>query len=134
MKPIIGVATYVGLYRLYVELLNNHGLKTGFKAKGSWNKSIKFPFWDNWSYTHLIWGAFAHLLKINTATIFGLSFVNEFIYEPYRCNQFSSGNKSINYAQYCDPLGHKVADIIYTMIGYGLISYLREPLSSKNTD
>ena len=25
MKPIIGVATYVGLYRFYVELLNNNG-------------------------------------------------------------------------------------------------------------
>ena len=33
------------------------------------------------------------------------------------------GDESIYYAQYCDPLGHKVTDFIYTMAGYGLMNY-----------
>ncbi len=125
MKPVLGIITYVGLYGIYVEALNRHGLKTDFKRKGSWNKSTRFPYWDNWSYTHLLWGGFANMLKINTPSTFALSFINEFIYEPYRCNKYSSGDTNISYAQFCDPVGHKVADTIYTMLGYVVVGLLK---------
>ena len=58
-----------------------------------------------------------------------LSTMNEFIYEPYRCEKFAKGDLSINYAQYCDSGGHKVADTLYTMVGYGLLKLFVNNLS-----
>ena len=125
MNPLIGIITYVGTYKLYVEGLNMYGLKSGFKGRGKWKKAITFPYWDNWSWTHIIWGGFGAILNLNIGTMFALSAMNEFIYEPYRCEKYAKGDLNINYAQHCDPVGHKVADAIYTMVGYGLIKPLR---------
>jgi len=119
----------VGLYRIYVEFLNRKGMNTDFKRKGGWVKSLTFPYWDNWAWTHLIWGAIGGVMGLNLATMTTLSILNEFMYEPSRCQRYAAGDKSIYYAQYCDPFGHKVADATYTMIGYSLFNALHTPKS-----
>jgi len=125
MTPLMGVLLYIGTYRLYVEILNNQGLKTGLKDDSKWQKSMNFPYWDNWSWTHLIYGGLAAIFKFNFVTIFSFSIINEFFYEPYRCHKYSQGDKTINYAKKCDPLGHKVADTVYTLVGYELLKRIR---------
>ena len=127
MNPLLSVVFYVGLYRIYVEFLNRKGLKTGFKRKGGWVKSLTFPYWDNWAWTHLAWGALGGVMGLNLATMATLSVLNEFMYEHSRCQRYSEGDKSIYYAQYCDPFGHKVADATYTLVGYAMFKALHPP-------
>jgi len=118
MNQIIGTLFYAGLYRAYVEVVNQHGLKKNSKRIGNWQKAVTFPYMDYWTITHLIWGGLGAAIGLNQLTMLTLASINEFIYEPYRCYAYAQGNKSIHYAQYCDPFPHKVADAIYTMAGY----------------
>jgi hypothetical protein len=128
----IEVIPYIGLYGVYVLILNEHGLMSGFKRKEGWQKSTEFPYWDNWAWTHFVWGALGSIFNLNTPAMVTLAFANEFIYEPYRCKKYGEGDKSIYYAQYCDSLGHKVADFIYTLAGYGLMNYFYRDLGSDD--
>lgn len=122
---MIGIIMYIGTYGIYVSKLNKIGLETGFKRKGAWQKSIIFPYWDNWSGTHLIWGGFGALLNLTTSTMVVLSILNEFYYEPNRCAKYKKGDTSISYAQHCDSKGHKIADTLYTLLGYGIVKTLK---------
>ena len=118
MNQIIGTLFYAGLYRGYVEVANQHGLKKNSNRAGNWQKAVTFPYMDYWTITHLIWGGLGAAIGLNQLTMLTLASINEFIYEPYRCYVYAQGNESIHYAQYCDPFPHKVADAIYTMAGY----------------
>ena len=53
---------------------------------GGWQKAESFPYWDNWSWTHIGWGALASLMGLSTPTFVVINAANELILEKALCH------------------------------------------------
>ena len=110
---------------VYVAIVNAIGLKYG-KPGGKWDKSTKFPYWDNWSYTHLAWGAIAGLMGITPQAFLAINLGEEFVFEPALAYGKSKGLDWIVFSSVPDPFPHKVADAIYSQAGHTMAYTIRK--------
>jgi hypothetical protein len=97
---------------------------------GGWQKAESFPYWDNWSWTHIGWGALASLMGLSIPTFIVINAANELILEKALCHA-ADNIEAIKFSANCDPWPHIAADFTYGMIGYMVAKQVAPPIITR---
>jgi len=120
------VVKYVGTYFVYIIIVNQIVWmikQKGIKMGPGWEKAKKFPYFDNWTATHMGWSIIAAMVGIKPGTFLLLNLGNEFILEPLLAYGHNAGISYIMFASEHDPFWHKVADAAYSQATHDLVYY-----------
>lgn len=112
-------------YAAWVIGFNTLGLMFGKLGPAQGKKAKRFPYFDNWTYTHFLWGGVGGYMGLKPLTFTVLNFLNEFGLEPLMAYAHSKGATWISFASEPDPFYHKVADFLYAETAYAITYYLK---------